>query len=537
MNFDFMYYPYPSKRHVVFGTRGIVAASQPLAAQAGLEILKKGGNAIDAVVAAAACLPVVEPSSNGLGGDGFALIWSKGKLYGLNSSGYAPALLDGDNLRSKGHTEMPMLGWIPVTVPGVTAGWAALSERFGKLDFADLLAPAIEFAENGYAVSPLIAKNWQNSFKLYSSKTFGKGLEFQPWFDTFAPKGETPLAGEIVKLPYHANTLKELAKTRCESFYRGEIADKIDAFSKKTGGLIRKEDLANFKPRWVEPISTNYRGYDVWEIPPNGDGIIALIALNILEGFHFKGRFDADTVHKQIESLKLAFEDGKRYVADAKFMDVTVSELLSKEYAEKRRALIGDNAIVPTAGNPTGGGTVYLCAADKEGNMISYIQSNFEGFGSGVVVPETGIALQNRGWGFSLDPKSPNYAQPKKYPFHTIIPGFLTKNGDAVGPFGVMGGFMQPQGHLQVIANTIDFMMNPQAALDTPRWQWTGGKTVLVEASFPSQTAEKLKRMGHDIIIESEPYSFGRGQIIWKMENGAYVGGTEPRTDGSVLAW
>ena len=536
MQFDALNYPYPSRRHVVYGTRGMVAASQPLAAQAGLDMLKKSGNAIDAAIAAAACLPVVEPCSNGFGGDCFALVWTGGQLYGLNSSGRSPQLMDAKEIRSRGYQKMPMLGWLPVTTPGMVGGWAELSRRFGRLAFDELLVPAIEIAENGYAVSPQISHSWGGIFHNYCRSIRDAGPEFVSWFDTFTFNNRAPEAGEIVRLPNHADTLRELAATKGESLYRGALADKIDRFSRETGGLLRKEDLSVFTPMWVEPIHTNYRGYDVWEIPPNGDGIIALMALNILEGFGFGDRFDADTIHKQIESLKLAFADGMHYVADPAFMTVTPVQMLSKEYAARRRAQIGDQALMPECGDPAASGTVYLCAADGEGNMISLIQSNYAGFGSAVVVPETGIALQNRGWGFSLDPDSPNCAAPGKYPFHTIIPGFLTKDGQAIGPFGVMGGFMQPQGHLQIITNTIDFTMNPQAALDTPRWQWTGGKEVLVEHSFPVAVTEELSRMGHEIKVEALP-NFGRGQIIWRNQNGVLCGGTEPRTDGAVVSW
>jgi len=337
--------------------------------------------------------------------------------------------------------------------------------------------------------------------------------------------------------PGHAETLESIASSYAESFYRGELADKIDSFSKQYGGYITKEDLAAFQPEWVEPIGVNYRGYDVWEIPPNGQGIIALMALNILKGFEFNEKDSVDTYHKHMEAMKLAFIDGQKYVTDISKMDVKVEQLLSQAYGEQRRSLIGESALMPEPGNPPRGGTVYLAAADSEGNMVSFIQSNYMGFGSGLVVPGTGISLQNRGHNFSLNPEDANCLEPGKKTYHTIIPGFLTKDGKPVGPFGVMGGFMQPQGHMQVITNTIDFGLNPQAALDAPRWQWTEGKTIEVENSFPAHIAQALARKGHNIKVALDGGGFGRGQIIWVNEDGVLMGGTESRTDGCVAAW
>lgn len=534
-NFDSHKYSYSSTRRVVYGKKGMVCTSQPLAAQAGLDIMKKGGNAIDAAIATAACLTVLEPTGNGIGGDAFALVWVKDKLHGLNASGPAPMLIDIKAIKEKYGNKMPKYGWMPITVPGIPSAWAKLSEKFGKLPFEELLKPAISYAEEGYPVSTIVSKLWNNGFDTFS-KEF-KEVCFKSWFDTFVPEGKAPNPGDVVKLPYHAKTLKELAATKCESFYRGPIADKIDNFSKETGGYLRKEDLAAFYPEWVEPISTNYRGYTVSEIPPNGHGIVALMALNILEGYRFTDRDSTDTFHKQLEAMKLAFVDGQRYVTDPHFMKVTKEQLLSKEYAERRRNLISEKALMPEPGNPDCGGTVYLCTADEEGNMVSYIQSNYMGFGSGIVVPETGISLHNRGNNFSLNEDSENFIAPGKKPYHTIIPGFLSKDGKAVGPFGVMGGFMQPQGHVQVVMNTVDFNMNPQEALDAPRWQWVGEKNIEVERAFPFSVTEELLRKGHYIKVLPETISFGRGQIIWKNEEGVLAGGTEPRTDGTVAAW
>lgn len=534
-SFDAMEYPYASRRMATYATNGMVATSQPLAAQAGLDILKKGGNAIDAAIAAAACLTVVEPTSNGIGGDAFALVWVKDELYGLNSSGPAPQSISIEALKKKGMETMPAYGWTPVTVPGAPAAWAALSKRFGRLPLTEVLQPAIDYAENGFPLSPTLAHYWEIAFKKFKQKCTGE--EFAHWFSTFAPNGRAPKAGEIWKSPGHAQTLRLIAETNAESFYRGELAEKIDAFSRECGGYLTKEDLAAYEPQWVKPISVHYRGYDVWEIPPNGQGMVALMALNILKGFTFGAKDTTETYHKQIEAMKLAFADGLRYITEEGKMNVTVQELLSEEYADARRRLIGDEALTPEPGEPRTSGTVYLATADGEGNMVSFIQSNYMGFGSGVVVPGTGIALQNRGHNFSLDPQHVNRLEPGKRTFHTIIPGFLTKDGKAVGPFGVMGGFMQPQGHVQVVMNTIDFHLNPQASLDAPRWQWLEGKVVEVEKHFPEHLALALERKGHQIKWAQLGSYFGRGQIIWRDEHGVLVGGTDMRTDSCIAAW
>ncbi|MDC3424418.1 gamma-glutamyltransferase [Aquibacillus sp. 3ASR75-11] len=534
--FDHLSYPYSSQRMTTVANKGMVATSQPLAAQAGLDILKKGGNAIDAAIATAATLTVVEPTSNGIGGDAFALVWTKGKLHGLNSSGPAPKTISIEKVKEKGHEEIPMFGWTPVTVPGAPGAWAELSDRFGKLPLTDVLKPAIDYAENGYPVSPILGKFWKNAYKKY--KEVFTGEEFKHWFETFAPKGRAPEIGEVWRSQDHADTLRSIAETKATSFYQGEIADKIADFSKKYDGFITKEDLASFQPEWVDPISVNYRGYDVWEIPPNGQGLVALMALNIVKGYTFDNRDTVDTFHKQMEAMKLAFADGQQFITDKKDMSHSVEALLSDSYAAQRRSNIGEEALTPEPGTPPKGGTVYLATADNEGNMVSFIQSNYMGFGSGIVVPGTGIALQNRGHNFSLDPHHDNALQAGKRTYHTIIPGFLTKDNKPVGPFGVMGGFMQPQGHLQVVMNTIDFHLNPQAALDAPRWQWMEGKKIMVEPEFPTHIAESLARKGHQIQVLLEKGAFGRGQIIWRdNENGTLYGGTEARTDGTIASY
>ncbi|WP_423233007.1 gamma-glutamyltransferase family protein [Aminirod propionatiphilus] len=535
MNFDAHSYRHPSRRNVVFASRGMVATTHPLAAQAGLEMLKKGGNAVDAALATAASLTVLEPTSNGVGGDAFALVWHKGRLAGINGSGPAPIGLDGDPFRSRGLTKLPAFGWPAVTVPGAPATWAALSGRYGRLSLGEVLAPAIAYAEEGHPVAPNVALLWERA-----ASQFGAALEgerFRPWFETFCPDGRAPRAGESFSIPALARSLRAIAASQGRDFYEGELARRLLAFSDATGGWLTAEDLASFRPEWVEPIGVDYRGYRVWEIPPNGQGIIALMALRILEGFAFTHRDDARTAHLQIEAMKLAFADGARHVADRRFADVPVEELLSDEHAARRRALIRpDEALPPGAPLADQGGTVYLAAADGEGMMVSYIQSNFWGFGSGLVVPETGVALHNRGLGFRLDPDHPNSLKGGKRPYHTIIPGFVSRGDEPLGPFGVMGAFMQPQGHLQVLMNAIDFGHNPQEALDAPRWQWTSGRTVEVEPGFPHPLALALARKGHDLRPALESTSFGRGQIIWRMGK-TLAGGTEPRADGAIAAW
>lgn len=535
LKFDAQKYDYPSRRSVVYGKKGMVCTSQPLAAQTGLDIIKRGGNAVDAAIATAACMTVLEPTSNGIGSDAFALVWTKGELHGLNASGRSPMAITAEEVKKQGYTEMPKRGWIPVMVPGAPSAWAELSEKFGRLPLEKVLESAITYAREGYPVSPVTSKIWNTSYREFS-ETLTEEC-FRSWFETFAPDGHAPQPGEIWRSEAHAKTLEMIAQTHAKAFYRGELADQIDEFSRKTGGYLRRSDLENYWCEWVKPIHINYRGYDVCEIPPNGDGIIALMALNILKGYSFAERDNADTVHKQLEAMKLAFADGNRYVADLDYMKAPVETLLSDEYADGRRALIGEQALTPEPGNPFRGGTIYLCTADGEGNMVSYIQSNYMGFGSGIVIPGTGIALQNRGANFTLDETMENCLGPGKKSLHTIIPGFLMKDGKAVGPFGVMGGFMQPQGHVQVIMNTVDFLMNPQDALNAPRWQWIGGKKIQVEKTFPAGIVEELKKRGHEMEVLESSLSFGRGQIIWRDENDVLCGATEPRADGTVAAW
>ena len=536
--FDAQEYKYASRRRVVHAKRGMVCTSQPLASQAGLTILQQGGNAIDAAIATAICQTIVEPTNNGLGSDCFALVWTGGKLHGLNGSGYAPQRLTPEAVAASGATErMPLRGWEAVTVPGAPSAWAELHKRFGRLPFAKLFEPAIYYAEQGYPVSPIVARFWQEGIDALTP--YKDNPAIAPWFATFDVHGNgvAPQTGELVTLPDHAKTLRILADSYCESYYRGEMAQKLVEFSDKTGGYLSLEDLAEYRAEWVEPVHINYHGYDVWEMPPNGHGITALMALNILKDMEIGAKDTGDTFHKQIEAMKLAFADGMHYIADPRYMQTRVEELLSDAYAAQRRALIGETALEPTHGKPFCGGTVYLCTADGEGNMVSFIQSNYKDFGSGIVLPGYGINLNDRGAGFSLNPELDDYLAPRKKPYHTIIPGFLTHEGEAVGPFGVMGAYMQPQGHVQVIMNTVDWLLNPQTALDAPRWQWIAGKEIWLESSVAPEIVEDLRRRGHEVRVLEDDTTFGRGEIIWRDSNGVLAGATEPRADGVVAAW
>lgn len=533
--FDAQDYPYPSKRHVVYAKNGMVCAGNPTATAAGLQTLMKGGNAVDAAVTVAATLPVSEPTGNGLGADCFAIIWYKGKLYGINGSGPAPKALTIDALKARGHEKIPSYGVEPIDVPGAVAGWVAMHERFGRMEFKDVLAPAISYAENGFPVSPNISRLWEEAWTIYGK--YRDRPEFQGWFDTFAKADGWYRPGEMFRNPDIAKSLRLIAETRDEAFYKGELAGRMDDFFKKHNGFLTGDDLAAYKPEWVDPISVNYHSYDVWELPPNGHGITVLMALQILKGFEFGARDDVETLHRQIEAMKLAMVDTAMHVAEPSAMKVTVEQLLSEDYAAKRRALIGTEAIMPAAGDPGTPSTVYFCCADGEGNMVSMIQSNFRGFGSGIVVPGTSISLNDRAENFKFDPNHVNALEGGKRPYHTIIPAFLTKDGDAVGPFGIMGGWMQPQAHVQVVQNMIDWHLNPQQALDAPRWQWVGGKNVEVEQDTPNHLVRLLQRRGHNIIVQPDPYHMGRGQMILRDKNGVLCGATEKRTDGQISCY
>ncbi|MGE4276729.1 MAG: gamma-glutamyltransferase family protein [Lawsonibacter sp.] len=539
--FDPQKYTYPSRRTVVYARHGMACTSHPLGAQIGLDVMKAGGNAVDAAVAMAGAMPLLEPTGNGLGSDCFALVWieREKKLYGLNASGVAPMALSAETVKRQGFDEMPKAGWIPTMVPGAPAGWAELNRRFGAKTLPELFAPAISYAREGCPVAVNLAPQWERDSKRIAAARKNDPAPHAYWWKSFMKEDGTPYrAGELFRWEEYAQTLEELADTGCESYYRGPIMEKIVAFSRQTGGYFCEDDFRTYCPEWVEPITAEYKGYTVCEIPPNGHGITVLMALNILKGLSLPGEKDcADTYHKILESIKLSFADTRAYVADPRYMKTKVGDMLSEQYAAKRRALITDQALDPQAGDPACGGTIYLCTADPQGNMVSFIQSNYTTFGAGVAVPGTGISLQNRGANFSLSPASDNCLEGGKRSYHTIIPGFLMKDGAAVGPFGVMGAFMQPQGHVLVVVNTIDYHMNPQEALDAPRMQWVGEKKIQLEREVPAHVGRELAEMGHEVEIMNTNGTMGRGQIIWRTENGLLVGGTEPRCDGTVAAW
>ncbi|MCF2970000.1 gamma-glutamyltransferase family protein [Synechococcus sp. Nb3U1] len=532
---DLSHYPFTSQRRVVMGRRGAVATSQPLAAMAGMELFWAGGNAVDAALAMAIALTVVEPTSNGIGSDAFALVWDGAhRLHGLNASGRSPAALTPQHFT--GYERIPPLGWLTVTIPGAVSAWQALHRRWGRLPFERLFEPAIRLAQEGFPVSPRIAQLWQAAEKTYLPL---QDPCHQPFLEVFFPQGRAPRAGEIWGSPRHAQTLETLARTGGESFYRGELAQKLLAFSESTGGILSPSDLQTHQADWVEPICTHYRGYTVWEMPPNGQGIAALMALNLLEGFELSRipYHSSERYHLQIEAMKLAFADVHRQVADPDYLQVSPAQMLDKGYAEQRRGLIRSEAIpVAQPGLPQGG-TVYLAAVDGD-LMVSFIQSNFDGFGSGLLVPGTGIALHNRGTGFTLESGHPNQVGPRKRPYHTIIPAFLSKDGIPLGPFGVMGGAMQPQGHVQVVVNRVDYGLNPQAALDAPRWRYLQGNQVVVEATVPESVVQELAARGHQVrvMLTEDYYGFGRGQIIFRAGD-ALISASEPRADGLALAW
>lgn len=527
-------FPFASQRSPVLGRRGAVATGHPLAAQVGLRILQEGGNAVDAAIATAAALTVVEPTGNGIGGDAFALVWHDGKLHGLNASGRAPQALTPEVFSKQNLTEVPTSGWLPVTVPGGVSSWVELNARFGSMPLSKLLEPAARYAEEGHPVPPVVAGYWRRAPQRFK--------DFVDFRHAFLPGGRAPRAGEIFRCPDQARTLRLIGESEGREFYEGDLARAIVRHAEQTGGLLTAEDLASHTSDWVEPIGTSYRGYELWEIPPNGQGLTALIALNILEHTDASELPHLSTrqLHLVIEALKLAFADAHRYIADPEHAPVPLETLLSKRYAAERRALITDEATItdPQAGLPHTGDTVYLCTADSEGTMVSFIQSNYMGFGSGIVVPGTGIALQNRGAGFSLEEGHPNRVAPGKRPYHTIIPGFITKDGSPLAAFGVMGGDMQPQGHVQTVLGMVDYALNPQSVFDAPRVRVAHGKGVHVESTVPVDTVRQLLRLGHQVHVEADWGMFGGGQMIWRdPDTGVLIGGTEPRKDGIVAAW
>ncbi len=541
LNYDPMQYAYPSRRNVVYARRAMACTSVPLGAELGIDVMRHGGNAVDAAVAMAAAMPLLEPTGNGIGGDCFALVWIEAdkKLYGLNASGVAPMALSLETLQKRGLAAMPREGWLPTMVPGAPAGWAELNRRFGTRTLSELFAPAVAYARDGVPVPVNVARQWETDAKRIAKAMASDPAPHAYWWKAFMkPDGSPYRAGDLFRWDAYANTLEELAATNCESLYRCALMERLVAFSRASGGYFAEDDFRAYHPDWVEPITTDYRGYTVCEIPPNGHGITVLMALNLLRGMEMpRERESAELYHKIAESLKLAFADAKTYVADPRYMKTKVADLLSERYAAQRRALIGERALLPEPGDPSCGGTIYLCAADPFGNMVSFIQSNYTTFGAGVAVPGTGISLQNRGANFSLDPASDNCLAGGKKSYHTIIPGFLLKDGEAVGPFGVMGAFMQPQGHVQVIVNTVDYHMNPQETLDAPRVQWLGGKRIQLERGVSEDIAAELASRDHEVEYAPSGIAMGRGQIIWRTDNGLLIGGTEPRCDGCAAAW
>lgn len=518
---------YGSARSCVMG-RNMVACSQPLAAQAGMTMLQQGGNAVDAAIAAAMVLTVVEPTGCGIGSDAFAVVWDGQRLQGLNASGRAPAGWHPEHFAGRDH--IPERGWDSVTVPGAVSSWVALSERYGNLPFARLAEPAIGYARDGFQVTPVIARLWQQGAKL---------LKDQPGFaECFMPGGRAPQAGERVVLADHARTLELIAETRGEAFYRGALAEAIAAHAKANGALMSLDDLAEHTVDWIDTISVRYAGAVVHELPPNGQGIATLSALGMLEelGVGTDPVDSPETLHQVLEAMKLALADVREHVADLTHMRVTPEQLLAPGYLRQRAALIASEAADPGHGDPQRGGTVYLSTADEDGMMVSFIQSNYMGFGSGVVVPGTGISLQNRGAGFSLDAGHVNCVAPGKRPFHTLIPGFvMNADGTPLMSFGLMGGPMQAQGHTQMMLRILRYGQNPQAAIDAPRWRIEKGRTVAVEDAFDPHTLDELRRLGHDLKVERDRSSFGGAQIIVRTEHG-YVGGSESRKDGQVVA-
>jgi gamma-glutamyltranspeptidase/glutathione hydrolase len=524
MHFDFSN-PYTSVRTPVFA-RNVCSTSHPLAAQAGLRMLYKGGNAVDAAIAAAAAMTIVEPVSNGLGSDAFCILWDGQQLHGLNASGTAPAAWTPDYFHRKYGADAatpPKRGFDSVTVPGAVSAWVALSDRFGKLPFADLLEPAIDIAERGYLMPVVVQQKWAAATE---------ELRVQPGFsEGFLPWGRAPRVGELFQFKAAARALRAIALSKGAAFYNGEIAAAVEQFSSAHGGSLKASDFAAFQPEWVTPITRDYRGHTLHEIPPNGQGIAALIALGIVEKFDIAGMAvdGVDSQHVQIEAMKLAFADVYRYVAEGRSMEVTAAQMLDDAYLASRAKMIDMRRAQDfKAGNPVKGGTIYLTAADENGMMVSFIQSNYMGFGSGVVEPTFGISLQNRGHGFSLQP-GPNQVAPGKRPFHTIIPAFLTKDGQPVMSFGVMGGNMQPQGHMQTLVRMLDYGQNPQAACDAPRWRFNAGLELNVESAMNPATIDGLKARGHQLDVIDDSYQdFGAGQFIWRAG--------DPKVEGYVVA-
>ncbi len=531
--------PYPSARTPLFA-RNIVSTSQPLAAQAGLRLLQQGGNAVDAAIATAATITLTEPCSNGLGSDCFALVWDGSQLLGLNASGTAPAAWTLDYFEKKYGGDLtatrPLRGWDTVTVPGAVGGWGALHQRLGRLPFEQVLAPAIEYAERGFAISPNVQEKWRLAAPL---------LREQPGFaEHFLPKGRVPHVGEHFVLPHAAQTLKLIAQTHGEAFYRGELAARLVAHAAEHGGVMTEADLASYEPQWVDSLHTQFHRHTLHEIPPNGQGITALMTLGLLRHTPL-AQLEVDSPdwhHWQIEAIKAAFADVYAHVSDPRSMRVTSEQLLDDDYLKSRAALIDPQRAQHWGpGELPRGGTIYLTTADESGMMVSFIQSNYLGFGSGVVVPGTGISLHNRGHAFSMLADHPNVVAPGKRPFHTIIPAFLMAQGQPQMSFGVMGANMQPQGQVQTLTRMLLAHQQPQAACDAPRWKWNKALDIEVEPNMPDSVKTELARRGHRIAPVNDPYlDFGAGQFIWRLGDSAvdgYVAASDPRRDGCAVGY
>lgn len=521
-------FSYRSQRMPVFAGN-VVATSQPLAAQAGLGMLLKGGNAVDAALATAIALTVVEPASNGTGSDAFAIVWDGHQLHGLNASGRSPQAWTPD--RFAGQEQMPQLGWDAVTVPGAVDAWITLSEKFGKIPFADLFEPAIRYAREGFLVSPKTAVKWSLTPKLYK--------DFPEFAAAFLPDGKPPDTGELFCFPEQADTLREIAETKGASFYQGELAGRIVAHAKATGGAMTAADLAEHRSEWVGTIDLAYQGVNLHEIPPNGQGLAALIALGILRHHNIRQYpvDSADSIHLQLEAMKIALAEAYRHIADPAYMQVDVRAFLNDDFlAERATEISMAHARFPRARMSTDKGTVYLTAADESGMMISMIQSNFNGFGSGIVIPGTGISMQNRGYGFTLEAGHPNQVGGGKRPYHTIIPGFVIRDEKPVMSFGVMGGHMQAQGHVQMMVRIFDYGQNPQTASDAPRWRVLEDGRIALEKGTTPEVVDELKHRGHEIIENPTERLFGGAQLICRLEGG-YCAASDHRKDGQAVGF
>lgn len=525
LNFDLIY---PSQRDPIFA-RNVVATSQPLATVAGIDALKQGGNAIDAALAAAITLTVVEPCSNGLGSDAFALTWYDGRLYGLNGSGKSPQRWTLEHFAQ--YEDMPQTDWDSVTVPGAVSAWVKMSQRFGKLNFSELFRVAIEYAEHGFHVGRRTGWHWQRAAQRFH--------HFQPFSDHFLKHGRAPTTGELFKRPQLADTLREIAKTNGESFYRGALAEAIVHQANHEGGLLELEDLREQESYWIDPLSYQYGDFDVHEIPPNGQGLTALIALGILDRLNNRKNPPGSPswTHQQVEAMRIATHIAAEHFADPRHMTIDPQRFLEDQFLTELVSRISAHSVMETLAIPNvGSDTVYLCTGDADGNMVSFIQSNYMGFGSGVVIDGTGIALQNRGAGFSLDPKHPNVVSGSKRPFHTIIPGFVSKDGAPLLAFGVMGGHMQPQGHVQMITRIFDHGENPQSASDAPRWFVTADYATVLEQGYSVDTYDELIRLGHQVTTSNSTDLFGGAQLVLRVKDG-YCAASDHRKEGQAVGY